>query len=822
MIPRLFAALAACTASLACAASLHMPSRPAMPSAVPAARQHFVAPGLAPGARVRLAAPREKAAPAQRPGRPVAIGFVRALDKSLPVVAWVPFAGGFVAKVEAGSEGAAGLRVELELAQLPAPLEVRVKGAGDRVESEVIEAGSGSSVWTPWTEGASQTVELFTAIRPRDADIAVNAVLHFTASPLAAKMSAGVCTLETMCAASDTSLAPGEADAIGQGAKSSVKILFNDNRTAYVCSATLLDTEKFPAAYLATANHCVDDDAVAATVTTLWFYDSDASCPDQGIAPDPVQLARGTQLVFTNYDVDSTLLLMQQAPPDGAIYAGWNATRLAPGDAIVSVSHPQGDTARYAVGSMVQEYHPVSDWPEPMYGVRFSRGIIQGGSSGSGLFTLSGGALELRGILTGTTTSNTTEGMSCTDLNESALYSRFDILAPQLLPFISKAGVPPDDAPNRPQDLFGVPPDPTRSDVLNERATPLALDARRIDYAGDLDVYRFYLSAPAWVSTWTEGPNIDTVGNILDSAGVNLAVNDDAQVGDNHFGITKRLDAGTYYVQVSHWDPAGTGPYNFRMRADYLDTNYTDLWWNSTESGWGINLNHQGNIVFATLFTYDESGQPMWLVMSDGERQPDTSYAGTLYRSTGPAFNASPFGPVSLAPVGTMRLAFTTDSSAELTYTYQGTTVTKAITRQLFSTPATCTWSAFDRSYSTNFQDLWWNPAEPGWGVNITHQGDILFATLFTYDANGQGMWLVMSNGQRTGTAQYSGTLYRTSGPRFDASPWTPVSLTPVGDMSFWFTNGNAGTMTYTVNGVQVVKSIQRQVFAPLRPDCGS
>lgn len=46
-----------------------------------------------------------------------------------------------------------------------------------------------------------------------------------------------------------------------------------------------------------------------------------------------------------------------------------------------------------------------------------------------------------------------------------------------------------------------------------------------------------------------------------------------------------------------------------------------------------------------------------------------------------------------------------------------------------------------------NFQALWYrSPAESesGWGVNITHQGNILFATWFTYDRQGTGMWLVM------------------------------------------------------------------------------
>ncbi len=815
MIPRLVAVLAACAATLASAGALQMPSRAALGAAPIRAR--FVAPMLAPRTHVALPAPRDKLVPQQRPGKPLAIGAARTLEKSVAIVSWVPAAGGFVATLDASSEGAAGLRVELALHDLAAPLAVRAKGTNDRIETEILEAGASSSAWTPWTEGATQTLELFSAVRPPPDAVAVTALLHFTDSPLAAKMAAGPCTLETMCAATDSSLVPGMADAINERAKSLVKLSFVDNFTAYICSATLINTDKYPAGYLLTANHCIDNDNAANTVTTFWFYESNNACPDQGQPSFPVQLPRGATLVLTNYNVDSTLLLMHDTVPAGAVYAGWNATRLARGDAVASVSHPQGDTSRYAVGAMDQEYQ-VGDWPEPMYGVLFSKGIIQGGSSGSGLFTLSGGSLQLRGILTGTTLDNSAQGMSCTDTNEHALYSRFDIFGPEILPFISAAGAPADDAPNRVQDLENLPFDPAQ--VLN--GAPVALDARHIDYPGDIDIYRFVLKAAAWVSAWTQGPNIDTVGNLLDNQGSEIVVNDDAQAGDNHFGITHLLDPGTYYLQVSHWDPKGTGAYNLRLRADSLDTNYTDLWWNSAESGWGLNLNHQGNILFGTLFTYDESGQPMWLVMSDGERQPDASYAGTLYRATGSAFNASPFGPVSLAPVGSMQLAFSGNASAVLTYTYNGTSVTKNITRQLFSKPPTCTWSAFDRSLSNNYQDLWWNPSEPGWGVNIAHQGDILFATLFTYAADGKGMWLVMSDGQRGTDGTYSGTLYRTSGPRFNASPWTPIALTAVGTMSFAFRNGNDGTMTYSVGGVQVVKSIQRQVFGVVKTDCGS
>jgi hypothetical protein len=66
----------------------------------------------------------------------------------------------------------------------------------------------------------------------------------------------------------------------------------------------------------------------------------------------------------------------------------------------------------------------------------------------------------------------------------------------------------------------------------------------------------------------------------------------------------------------------------------------TALWWNPAESGWGLNLNHQGNILFGTLYTYDAAGAPLWLMMSNGAMQSDgASFTGDLYRTTGPAFS---------------------------------------------------------------------------------------------------------------------------------------------------------------------------------------
>ncbi|HYC38455.1 MAG TPA: hypothetical protein VEC19_18650 [Usitatibacter sp.] len=251
----------------------------------------------------------------------------------------------------------------------------------------------------------------------------------------------------------------------------------------------------------------------------------------------------------------------------------------------------------------------------------------------------------------------------------------------------------------------------------------------------------------------------------------------------------------------------------------------TSLWWNPNESGWGLNLNQQGSTLFGTLFTYDASRAPRWFVMSGGRMGADgITYTGDLYRTTGPAFNANPFTPIgagNVTRVGTMTLSFGDASVGTLTYTVDGVQVRKTVQRQVFgSRAANCLPTPDSRVASTNYQDLWWNPAESGWGLNVTHQDNTVFATLFTYDSGGRDVWLVMSAGARQSDGSYLGELYRTSGPSFNSTPFTGVTATPVGTMRLRFSDGNTGTLTYTFNGATVTKTIQRQVFSSPPSTC--
>ena len=221
-----------------------------------------------------------------------------------------------------------------------------------------------------------------------------------------------------------------------------------------------------------------------------------------------------------------------------------------------------------------------------------------------------------------------------------------------------------------------------------------------------------------------------------------------------------------------------------------------------------MNFAHSGDQIFATWYTYDTAGKAWWLSMLANRSSPaGNSYGGSILATAGPAFNAVPFPPVTAPPtqVGMGTITFADGNNANFAYSVNGVSQSKAITRFDLGTgpQPTCTYSATTPNFAaaTNYQDLWWvaNGAESGWGVNFAHQGNSIFATWYTYDASNAPLWLsalVTPNG-----AAYTGVLYRTSGPTFNAYDSSKWIATPVGTASLALADGNHATFGYTTNG---------------------
>lgn len=117
---------------------------------------------------------------------------------------------------------------------------------------------------------------------------------------------------------------------------------------------------------------------------------------------------------------------------------------------------------------------------------------------------------------------------------------------------------------------------------------------------------------------------------------------------------------------------------------------------------------------------------------------------------------------------------------------------------------------------ATDYTDSWWTPAEPGWGINLTHAGNAVFATFFVYGSDGKATWFTAQLA-RDGTAdRFSGPLYRTSGTWFGAPAWNGYQIAQAGTAIFTASSPHEATLQYTVDGATVSKAVERLAAGPI------
>ena len=114
---------------------------------------------------------------------------------------------------------------------------------------------------------------------------------------------------------------------------------------------------------------------------------------------------------------------------------------------------------------------------------------------------------------------------------------------------------------------------------------------------------------------------------------------------------------------------------------------YGDLWWGGTaQNGWGVAISQQYRTLFAVWYTYDQSGRTTWYVIPGGEWVSSNAYRGTAYRTTGSAWLGVPYNPAAfnVQAVGNATFTFTDVNNGVMSYTIDGVTQSKPITRQGF------------------------------------------------------------------------------------------------------------------------------------------
>jgi hypothetical protein len=240
--------------------------------------------------------------------------------------------------------------------------------------------------------------------------------------------------------------------------------------------------------------------------------------------------------------------------------------------------------------------------------------------------------------------------------------------------------------------------------------------------------------------------------------------------------------------------------------------NYSDIWWNPSESGWGLTLADHDTQLFGVWYAYAANGDSTWYVIPGGKfTQGKRFFSGDIYQTVGPAFDTTFDSSLVVGTkVGTANFDFSPPGiaagTASFSYTIGSLSQTKQIQRQSFGNAAP--------SWGVDYTDLWWKSAESGWGLTLAQHGNNVFGVWFTYDSFGDPLWVVLPGVTFNGDNSFSGTLYITTGPYYADIPFNPanVVITPVGTASVTF-NGRNGTFTTTLDGYTQTKSITSQPF---------
>jgi hypothetical protein len=355
---------------------------------------------------------------------------------------WQAVAGGVAAQWRVSSPGARALRVGLAIESLPAGGEIRLADAGGSGSvfgpfgAADIPAGE-RLWWSPVVEGDTAIVEIYAPGESVPVSgLAIVQVSHLFASPVDARIDefakigeSGTCEVDLICrSATDAALA-----SVGKAVARMVFTLSGGGSA--LCTGTLLNpADGSFTPYFYSAAHCFSEQGIASTLATFWFYDATA-CRSGVPNPATVQLNGGATLLFANTATDVLFLRLNAAPPTGAVFAGWDAATLSPGTALTAVHHPAGDVKKVSLGDFAGftaygggagSSHIDVTWRST------ATGVTEGGSSGSGVFSLGSGSYLLRGGLHGGPSSCSATGASLRDY-----YSRFDLAYPSLAAYLS-------------------------------------------------------------------------------------------------------------------------------------------------------------------------------------------------------------------------------------------------------------------------------------------------------------------------------------------------------------------------------------------------
>ncbi|MDP2828303.1 MAG: trypsin-like serine protease [Sulfuricellaceae bacterium] len=381
-------------------------------------------------------APYAVAFPRPLPEKAVLPGLLAQKWKCLPE-------GGCVAQIRLTSNGAAALRAEIRFDRLDEGVELRFIGSdepakvlGPLTARQIRQQNL--SYWTPITEGESLTLEIYlpSTTGPDALQGEITRLSHFIDHPAKLPKPGMVkpgyagsqsCEVDVSCLNNAS---------LSTHANSVARMYFTVDGSTFVCSGTLLNNTRMDLTpYFYTAAHCISTQAEADSLVTYWFYEA-AACNSTVVSSGAVQRFNGGTLLYANStDTEASLLRLNDAPPSGVMFSGWDSSAISVGTQVTGIHHPEGDVKKVSTGNVTNiGLSFILAETDVLYTgfteAFWTSGVVEHGSSGSGLFSGSGNQYRLRGSLT------SGDG-SCQEAPRTGVYSPFDRVYPAIAQYLS-------------------------------------------------------------------------------------------------------------------------------------------------------------------------------------------------------------------------------------------------------------------------------------------------------------------------------------------------------------------------------------------------
>ena len=352
---------------------------------------------------------------------PNEVGYVLGVSSAAADLRWSPAGGkGRAIRLELVSENATALRVSLRRDKLPRSMEVRFYApGGEQALGPYRPAVSarGEEWWSPIITGSRMGIEFYLG-SDAQADAPAPQIESIAYIYAIEELSCHIPITDHPEWAT-------EASAVA-------KISFNDLdcsgiMKSFMCTAFLLNRTINDAAPLAmTANHCIDNEAAANTVTFRWFFDTPAA---------PVVQTLGARLLNNHVNNDCTLLALDQRPPGGAAFLTYDIGPWPRDLSITGIHHPAGTFKRISFGTFTgggfDFFSICGSRVINNFGVTYTSGTTEGGSSGSPLFDSN---RRVRGPLSGSFDNG------CAPINDK--YGRLDGAFPNFQAYLTTIASP--------------------------------------------------------------------------------------------------------------------------------------------------------------------------------------------------------------------------------------------------------------------------------------------------------------------------------------------------------------------------------------------